>query len=189
MGVVKKYSEADVGRILKQSEGHGASDGRGQGHAEGLHEMVAVGRGRESTSSAGLADRLLDERKAITGAFDGTQVKAVTFALNSASGQLALTHLNTSEAAYVFAKIDVSNQNYRMTEATANVPSGRNAQGPLSNPQLTRPTVSLVAMKLVKTNSGELHIRTAYPMSAPLAGHPSTCMVSYKSGTSQNFDI
>lgn len=184
-GIVRQYTEAEIGKILKSSENSGIGDGIGQGHAEGLHELVAVGRDRQSTSSAGLVDRLFDERKSITGAFDNCQVKAVAFALNTSAGQAALQYLAGDKVWYVFTKLDVRNQNFKMIEATANAPSGRGAQGPLSNPKLANVTVACVAMKLMRTGNS-LHIRTAYPMSALPNGGQSTCSVTYAGNYSVN---
>ena len=76
--IVRRYTEIDVAGILKRSEGHGATNGRGQGHSESLHELVSVGRGRKHTSEQGLEQRILDERKARVGSFDNCQVKAIT---------------------------------------------------------------------------------------------------------------
>jgi hypothetical protein len=184
---VRTYTESEIGKILKESEEHGVGDGIGQGHAEGLHELVAVGRDRHATSRDELAQRLLDERKSVTGAFDGCQVKAVTFAINTNAGQHALQYLNGSSVWYVFAFLDVSSQLFKMVEATANAPK-KKEQGPLSEPKLANTTAKCVAMKLMK--SGEaLHIRTAYPMSSPPPGGQSKCQIYYAGGTSLDQEL
>jgi hypothetical protein len=49
------YSEAEISRIVKESEGVGAREGEGaSGHSEGLHELQAVGKKRAHTSMAAL---------------------------------------------------------------------------------------------------------------------------------------
>jgi len=86
----RQYTEAEVGKLLKDSEQEEVASGPGAGHAEGLHELQAAGRGRLSTTDRGLINRAVGEMKEIVGAFDGCQIAAVTFALNSAAGQNAL---------------------------------------------------------------------------------------------------
>lgn len=179
---VRSYTEAEIGKILKDSENTGVGDGIGQGHAEGLHEVVAVGRNRQATSADALVDRLFDERKGLTGAFDGCQAKAVAFALNTKAGQSTLQFLNGANVWYVFAKIDVANQHFKMVEASTNAPK-KGASGPLSKPVVGNPHVSAVAMKLMKVND-TLHIRTAYPMSAPPPNGQSVCTIMYAGNNS-----
>ncbi len=183
MAFVRKYTEAEIGKLLKASEDQAAGDGIGQGHAEGLHELVAVGRDRKATSPDALAQRLLDERKPVTGAFDGCQVKAITWALNTNAGQNTLQYLNGDKVWYVFAHIDITNQHFKMVEATANAPE-KKAQGPLSRPVTANTTAKCLAMKLMKANGDTLHIRTAYPMSSPPPGGQSKCQVYYAGGHS-----
>jgi hypothetical protein len=185
--LVRQYTEAEVGKILKASENSGIGDGMGQGHSEGLHELVSVGRGRQSTSTDALGQRLLDERKAVTGAFDGCQVKAITFALNTRAGQNTLQYLNGEKVWYVFAFIDVANQNFKMVEATANAPK-KKEQGPLSKPVTANRTTSCIAMKLMK-DGDTLHIRTAYPMSGPPPGGQSKCQIYYAGGASLDQEL
>ncbi len=118
VGLVRSYTEEEVGKILKQSEGKGLAGEGGAGHSESLHEVVAVGRGRESTSVLDLEERAVSERKGTVGAFDGSQIKAVTFAINSQAGQNTLIYLNGSKVWYVFTKINVANQMFKMKLTT-----------------------------------------------------------------------
>ncbi len=184
MGLVRTYSEKEVAAILKASEGQGVAAERGQGHSEGLHELVAVGRGREHTSEADLAERVLDERKKAVGAFDGCQAKAVTWALNTAAGQNALMYLNNSSVRFLFAEIDVANQFFQMKHIQAVVPR----IGPIAKPVIQSSNVVYVAMKLMKEGTN-LHIRTAFPMvAAPACGH-SHCEITYVGNTSMDQDL
>ncbi|MGA0601705.1 hypothetical protein ACO2Q3_13450 [Caulobacter sp. KR2-114] len=176
MGLVRIYSEQEVGKILKESEGVGLPNEGGQGHSEGLHEIVAVGRGRESTSVAGLEDRALTERKSTVGAFDGSQIKAVTFALNTQAGQNTLAFLNAKAVWYVFTKINVSGQGFKMKlTQVADMPK----IGPATAPVTSDKIAQFVCMKLM-ANDGALHIRTAYPVwdQAPLP--QPTCEIVYR---------
>lgn len=144
------------------------------------HELRSVGSGREHTTPEGLFNRVLDERRENVGAFDGNQVQAVTFALNSQAGQNALAYVQHRNTMWVFAKIDVSSQGFRYLAVRAQVP----AIGPINQPQQAYGIVSCVAMKLMNA-SGVLHIRTAYPLSAPPAGGRSVCTVMFSTPGSQ----
>jgi hypothetical protein len=164
MGFVHRYTEQEVARILKHSEGSTAGGGAGQGHAEGLHELQSVGRDRAHTTVGALIDRVLDERKSSVGAFDGCQIQAVTFALNTRAGQNTLMMMGGPKVSFVFAEIDVSQQAFKMKSAMADVP----AIGPIELPAVQAQTVSMVCMKLIPVGD-VLHIRTAYPRAAPSA--------------------
>lgn len=176
MGYVHRYTETEVSKILKDSEGSATVLGGATGHAEGLHELQPVGRGRASTSEDGLSDRAVRERKEAVGAFDGSQVTAITWALNTRAGQNTLMYLNGSKVAYVFAEIDVSSQLFKMKTAVANVPKAFDpvkgktvkASGPIQAPVIQAQTAAVVCLKLVPVR-GQLHIRTAFPMAAPSA--------------------
>lgn len=183
MGLVRTYTEEEIGKILKQSEGTGLAHEGGTGHAEGMHEIVAVGRGRESTTVEALEQRALDERKSRVGAFDGCQAKAIAFALNSSAGQTTLSLLNNQVVWYVFADINVANQMFRMKFTEASAPR----IGPVSKPVTTDRTVQFVSMKLMQSD-GNLHIRTAYPLpDAPANG--ARCQVFYRGGGQSDQDL
>ncbi len=171
MGLARRYSENEVSRLLKRSEDAAVVGSGGRGHAESLHELRAVGAGRRSTTTDDLMERILAEAKAETSAFDGTQVEAVTFALNSAAGLNALTILANRSVSDVMAFIAVGAQNFRMVRAV------RDKHGPVRPGRLDLylcmwepATASHVAMKLMKASPEALHIRTAYPMAAPPTG-------------------
>jgi hypothetical protein len=183
MGFVRQYTEVEVAKILKESEGHGVGGGGGAGHAEGLHELVAVGKNRASTSVGGLEERVVAERKAKAGAFDGSQVKAVTYALNTQAGQNTLTLLNNSTVVHVFTEISVAGQGFKMKLTQAVVP----AVGPINKPTTADLTVACVDMKLIATH-GTLHIRTAYPLAAPSA-KGEHCEVYYNNGTAPQTNV
>lgn len=176
MGYVHRYTETEVSRILKDSEGSATTTGGATGHAEGLHELQPVGRGRASTSEAELSDRAVQERKETVGAFDGSQVAAIAWALNTRAGQNALMCLNGPKVAHVFVEIDVSSQRFKMKSAIAEVPKAFDpvknktvkAAGPMQVPVIQAQAVAVVCMKLIPVR-GQLHIRTAFPMSAPSA--------------------
>jgi hypothetical protein len=164
MGYVHRYTEHEVAKILKDSEGSAVGGGAGQGHAEGLHELQAVGRDRAHTTVFALSDRVLDERKSNVGAFDGCQVQAVACALNTRAGQNTLMVMSGTKVNFVFAEIDVSAQGFKMKAAMADVP----AIGPIELPVVQAQTVAMVCMKLIPVN-GVLHIRTAYPRASASA--------------------
>lgn len=177
MGFVRTYTEIEIAGILKRSEGSDVEGERGRGHAEGLHELTPVGKGRSHTSETGLQQRVLDERKGLVGAFDGCQVAAVAWAINCQAGQNALKYLNHPNAKHVFAWIDVSTQAFRMKYAQANVPK----IGPIQMPVVMNDAVKCVAMKLMKEN-GKLHIRTAFPMNTPPKEGHSHCVIEHNFG-------
>ncbi|MCC7282320.1 MAG: hypothetical protein IT556_08045 [Acetobacteraceae bacterium] len=168
MGLARRYNENEVSRLLKKSEDVAVAGAGGRGHSEGLHELQAVGAGRKSTTTDDLMERILAEAKAETSAFDGSQVEAVTHALNTAAGLNALTILANRSVSDVMAFIAVGGQNFKMVRAS------RKAAGPARPGKLDlylcqwEPAlVSHVAMKLMKASADTLHIRTAYPMAAP----------------------
>lgn len=183
MGLVRTYTEAEIAKILKESEGEGLPFEGGTGHAERQHELVAVGRGREHTDVAALEQRVLDERKKRVGAFDGCQAKAIAWALNTVAGQTTLSLLNNSKVWYVFADISVANQNFRMKMSEADAPD----IGPLTKPVTRDATVSFVSMKLM-ANGGNLHIRTAYPLPEP-PKKGARCQVFYRGGGQCDQDL
>jgi hypothetical protein len=166
MGLARRYAENEVSRLLKTSEDATVVGSGGQGHSEGLHELRAVGAGRKSTTVDDLRGRLLIEHKSETSAFDGTQVKAATFALNSTSGLNALTILANKSVASVMVFISVAGQNFRMVRATRACGPVRPGLVDINICQWEPAIVSHVAMKLMKDGDA-LHIRTAYPMADP----------------------
>lgn len=183
MALVRTYSEVEIAKILKESEGEGLAFEGGTGHAEGQHELVSVGRGREHTSVAALELRAIDERKKRVGAFDGCQAKAIAWALNTQAGQSTLTFLNNSNVWYVFADINVANQHFRMKLVEADVPK----IGPVSKPVTTDTLAMFVSMKLM-VKDGNLHIRTAYPLpDAPPNG--ARCQIFYRGGGQSDQDL
>ncbi len=183
MALVRTYTEAEIGKILKDSEGDGLPFEGGEGHAEGQHELVAVGRGRASANVAALENRVIDERKKRVGAFDGCQVKALTWAINTTAGQNTLAFLNNSKVWYVFADISVANQGFRMKLTEADVPK----IGPVTRPVTSDVTVAFVSMKLM-VNAGNLHIRTAFPLpAAPANG--ARCQIFYRGGGQCDQDL
>ena len=178
MSIARTYTSAEVGRLLKNSEGTGLTRERGAGHAEGLHAIGAAGRGRDSTTTVGLEERLIDERKAKVGAFDNCQVDAITAALNTQAGQNSLRHLAVSTVWYVFVKISIQHGNFQMAMSESDLPANR-ASGPMTKPQTRSCQALFVAMKLMKDDKGELHIRTAFPLDAAPANGAS-CSVTYR---------
>ncbi|HEX3405494.1 MAG TPA: hypothetical protein VHT74_34730 [Acetobacteraceae bacterium] len=185
MGLVRRYSEEEIGKILKQSEGKGLPSEAGAGHSESLHEVIAVGRGRESTSVSDLEERAVSERKPTVGAFDGSQIKAVAFAINSQAGQNTLMYLNGTRVWYVFAKINVANQMFKMKLTTIqSLPE----IGPATKPDTADKILQFVYMKLMQ-NDGNLHIRTAYPVwrEAPLPAPK--CQIFYRGGGQCDQDL
>jgi hypothetical protein len=164
MGFAHRYTEHEVAKLFKDSEGSAVGSGLALGHAEGLHELQSVGRDRASTSTAALTERALSERKKSVGAFDGCQIQAVAFALNTHAGQNTLICVGGPKVSYVFAEIDVTSQHFKMKAALADVP----AIGPIERPVLHTLTVVSVCMKLIP-HRGELHIRTAYPLAVASA--------------------
>ena len=193
MKLRRQYTAAEVGKFLKDSEQEGVASGPGAGHAEGLHELQAAGRDRPNTTVQGLIDRAVGEMKEMVGAFDGCQIAAVTFALNSAAGQNALGHLEPAGVDFIFAVIDVQNQHFRMKEAKADVYKAPMYGTPLGAYSLgvQNRMVQGVAMKLMKDDKRQqLHIRTAYPMSALPGNNPSHCVITYNTNAQpQNLPI
>ncbi len=113
-----------------------------------------------------MEERAVSERKPTVGAFDGSQIKAVAFAINSQAGQNTLMYLNGTRVWYVFAKINVANQMFKMKLTTIqSLPE----IGPATKPDTADKILQFVYMKLMQ-NDGNLHIRTAYPVwrEAPL---------------------
>jgi hypothetical protein len=168
MGLARIYTQHEVSRLLKKSEDAAVVGAGGKGHAEGLHELQAVGAGRSSTTTDDLLERVVVENKIEASAFDGCQVLAVTFALTGSSGLNALKILENLSVSDVMAFIAAGGQNFKMVRAT------RKAAGParpgkldLYLAQWEPAVVSHVALKLMKAGADALHIRTAYPMAAP----------------------
>jgi hypothetical protein len=80
--------------------------------------------------------------------------------------------------------IDIGNQNYRMKEAITDVFRAPFDRTPLAaaNLRVDRVLIRGVAMKLMKDDTrNQLHIRTAYPLSAMPAGG-SHCSITYNTG-------
>lgn len=182
------YTEHQVSKLLKSSEDASTGDrDRGAGHSEGLHELRAVGKGRASTSLSAIEERIVgEEKKTKSGAFDGCQAAAVAFALNSKAGQTALGYLAIKEAQHVFVRVNIEAGNFRAvnmstTDVTpvSNVdfvvaPSGVTLGGFLN---ANSASAGGIAMKLMKTPGGDLHIRTAFPLNDPPARQ--TCQITY----------
>lgn len=192
------YTEDEVSKILKESEGVGAGD-RGAGHSEGLHELQAVGRKREHTTMSAIEERIVgDERKTRSGAFDGCQAKAIAHALNTKGGQTALGFLCMDSVEFVFVKLDIRSGSFRAVnmsvDETTKAPSGADFVVAPSGVTLTgflAPQVGCaggVAMKLMKTPQKNLHIRTAFPLAD--APSPPTAQIRYTGkGGIQNQDL
>ena len=183
--IVRQYTTQEVGGFLKDSEGAQMPYEQGQGHAEGLHELSSAGKRRKNTTVADLRQRIVDEVKETVGAFDGCQIEAVTFALNSNAGQHALAYLDPSTVWYVFTTINVATQNFSMKEAVGEVFRVGSVAVAASCSRVRDVRVKRVAMKLIK-NGEKLHIRTAYPMSAEGI---STCSVFYRGGGQDQIDL
>ncbi|WP_376097783.1 hypothetical protein ACE7GA_07370 [Roseomonas sp. CCTCC AB2023176] len=180
------YTEYEVSRILRDSEGQSIRPtDRGEGHAEANHELVAQGKNRASITFDGLEMRIIgDEGLPASSAFDGCQVAAITYALNTRAGQTALGYLCWDRCEWVFARIGIAAGNFRMVGYNAQVtrpaPSGaRFVVGPSrTGPDGSwRPAIVLpglldqtpgiaggIGMKLMKTVGKALHIRTAFPL-------------------------
>lgn len=190
MKTTPTYTEEEVSKILKASEGRatGAAD-HFQGHSESLHELQAVGRKRDHTSMAAIEERIVGaEKKTKSGAFDGCQANAIAFALNSKAGQTSLGFLCMDTVAYVFVQIDISAGAFRCVnmsiDSTTAAPSGAAFVVAPSGVTLTGFLVPImgiaggIAMKLMKTEGKELHIRTAFPLTDKPSR--SNCEISYK---------
>jgi hypothetical protein len=190
------YTEFEVARILKKSEGEVFSDDDPGGHAEGKHELRPAGSGRKSTSFYDLEFRLADDPNiAAVSAFDGCQAKAIACALNTKGGQASLRWLCYDTALAVFAQIDISHGAFRMVtysqDDTEAPPSGaRFVVGPSGKTFLGMParrvtTAKYIGIKLMKTTrlgARHLHIRTAYPIAGVL-DRP-TARIAYKGNLS-----
>ena len=187
MAVTKTYSTTDVGKILKDSENASVGASRGEGHAEAMHAIGAAGRGRANVTQQGLEERLIDERKTKVGAFVDCQIEAVTHALNSQAGQNALQYLEAAE--YVFVRLPITTGTFQMVVSESELPAGKGKKiaGPMTKPASRQVTAPYLAMKLMKTPEGELHIRTAFPLDSAPAGGPS-CQVTY-AGASQSQEL
>jgi hypothetical protein len=193
------YTENEVSKILKQSESASVSAKDGaEGHAEGLHELEAVGKNRASTTIAALENRIFgEEKKTKSGAFSGCQAKAVAWALNRKAGQMALSWLCMDNCEFVFVTVDISAGNFAMvgldglvTEPASSgadfivSPAGVVARG---FPVPVKSIAQGIAMKLMKTESKDLHIRTAYPLAS--APKPPQASIRWKHGKSQDQDL
>jgi hypothetical protein len=179
------YTEREVSRILRESEGKPVTNlDRGEGHAEGQHELQARGKNRASTTVEALQLRIVGfdvfdkdadfiER---SGAFDGCQAAAIAFALNKKAGGTALGLLCRETCRFVVTSIDISAGSFPMVgydiSALEAAPSGaRFVAGPsgliLPGVLKERRTLAMgIRMKLMKTADKSLHMRTAFPLVA-----------------------
>ena len=132
-----------------------------------------MGRDRASTSVQLLGERVLNERKSSVGAFDGCQVAAVAWALNTRAGQNALMVLNGRKVQFIFVEIDVFSQQFKMKAAASEVPT----IGPIQLPTVQDLIVASVCMKIIP-DGGRIHIRTAFPRSA-LSARGQRCECTY----------
>ena len=183
------YTEDEASRILKASEEAAASSNdRGKGHAEGLHELQAVGKKRAHTSLSEIEERIVGaEKKTKSGAFDGCQAKAVAWALNTKGGQTALGYLCMDSVEHVFVSLDIRNGSFRAVnmsvDKTAKAPSGADFVVAPSGVTLTgfldpqTGPAGGISMKLMKTAGKDLHIRTAFPLAT--APSPPTAQIKY----------
>ena len=179
------YTEHEVSRILRESEGKSTSNlDRGEGHAERQHELQARGKNRAFTTVKSLQLRIVgydvfdkDEDFIVqSGAFDGCQAAAIAFALNKKAGGAALGFLCRETCKFVVASIDISGGSFPMVgydiSALEEAPSGaRFVAGPngLVLPGILKERRALangIRMKLMKTADKSLHIRTAFPLVA-----------------------
>jgi hypothetical protein len=193
------YTEFEVSKILRESEEESVSDAdRGEGHAEGLHELQAKGKNRASTTLDELEMRIVgEERKTQSGAFDGTQAKAIAYALNKKAGQTAPAWLCMDKCSFLFVRIDIAAGNFAMVgydaAVTTPAPSGATfVVGPsgVAFPGLLAPirtTAKGVAMKLMKTTYKTLHIRTAFPLT--VAPNPQRATIRWTDGRDQDQDL
>jgi len=193
------YTEHEVSRILRESEEASVSDAdRGEGHAEGLHELQAKGKNRASTTLDELEMRIVgEERKTKSGAFDGTQAAAIAFALNKKAGQTALGWLCWDNCEYIFVRIDIAAGGFAMVgydaAVTTPAPSGATfVVGPsgIVLPGLLSPiraTAQGIAMKLMKSPYKNLHIRTAFPLTA--APNPKRATIRWRAAGDQDQDL
>lgn len=193
------YTEFEVSRILRESEERSVSDAdRGEGHAEGLHELQAKGKNRASTTLDELEMRIVGgERKMRSGAFNGTQAAAIAFALNKKAGQTALALLSMDKCSFVFVRIDIVAGNFAMVgydaQVTTPAPSGATfVVGPsgVALPGLLTPirtNAAGIAMKLMKAPGKVLHIRTAFPLT--VAPNPQTVSIRWIDGRAQDQEL
>ncbi len=193
------YTENEVSKILKKSEDESVSAAdRGEGHAEGEHELEAIGKNRASTTLSDLEERITGaEKKTKSGAFDGCQAAAVAFALNKKAGQTALGYLCMETCEFVFVTIDVSAGNFAIVAfdaaVTEKAPSGADFVVSPSGVVLpgllvpVRTSAHGIAMKLMKTSGKELHIRTAFPLTT--APSPQKASIRWTHGGSQDQDL
>ena len=179
MGIVRQYTEQDVGRLLKESE---LPENRG--HAESRHTTAPAGRGREATTAQDIHDRIsLAVPRA--GAFTevGQQARVIANALNSDAGRIALENLNTTGVTRVVANVRVLNGG-QMAESNANIatlPFGDRVVAAVTD--AAGVNVAGIVMVLQISNSGDLHIRTSYPLSNLDGG--SSVTVEYDTGAAQ----
>jgi hypothetical protein len=193
------YTENEVSRILRNSEEVAVSAAdRGEGHAEGLHELQAMGKNRASTTMDELEMRILgEEKKTRSGAFDGTQAAAIAYALNKKAGQTALGWLCWDNCDFIFARIDIAAGNFAMVgydiDVTTPAPSGATfvvAPGGVVLSGLLVPirtNAKGIAMKLMKTAGKELHIRTAFPLTT--APSPQKATIRWRAAGDQDQDL
>jgi hypothetical protein len=182
MSIVRPYTEEEVAGILKKSEDVAVQgQGAATGHAEGLHELRAVGRNRQSTTVTALLNRATWQHKTTVSAFDGSQVEAVTRALNSGAGQATLTYLNNDVVAFVFATIILNPANLAMKYVRAET-SFLEGMRITENFGISTGTVGAVSMKLIRVDRNSIHIRTAFPL---LNAAASTCEITYSNGVDQ----
>ncbi|MBR0656198.1 hypothetical protein [Plastoroseomonas arctica] len=193
------YTEHEVSRILRESEEASISDqDRGEGHAEGLHELLARGKNRASTDLDEMEQRIIGpERKRRTGAFVGTQAAAIAFALNKKAGQTALGWLSYEKCEFIFAQIDIAAGNFAMIgydgDVTTPAPGGARFVVAPGGVALTGFLVPIearaggIAMKLMKTSGKDLHIRTAFPLIA--APNPQRANIRWRDGHNQDQDL
>jgi len=198
------YTEHEVARILKESEGETVSiNDRGEGHAEGLHELRSAGRGRENVTPSELLDRLaFEEDIDVASAFDGCQAKAIAYAFNRKAGQTTLNWLCFQNAVSVFAFIDIVAGNFSMVsysgEHTATPPSGaRFVVAPTGRTFLGMPApkhsaAQYMGIKLMKRGGARdksLHIRTAFPLAKARQSQTAIITYAYGGSLTQNLPI
>lgn len=127
-----------------------------------------------------------DEGAGASSAFDGCQAAAVAHALNRKAGQTVLGWLCHDRCEWIFARIDIAAGNFRMVcyDVDTTVPAPSGARFVVGPPRTApdgswRPAIVLpgllastrgiaggIGMKLMKTAGKDLHIRTAYPLTA-----------------------
>jgi hypothetical protein len=181
------WTRWEVSAVLRDSEGRALNEE--PGHAEGNHELRAVGTRRQNITELELEERLWgSEREGMdfeewleyraprkASAFDGSQVDAVTFAFNTKAGQTALAFLRRDTVSWLFAAIDISAGAFPMVEVDTSrldpLPAGVGfvaSQWGIAMPgypTYIRCIAQGIRMKLMKTPRKDLHIQTAYPAS------------------------